>query len=76
MDEKKVMSEETKKEVRDLFEGKMGTQIDGLESYLRDLYKIGEDNDNGALKSRCMMAFRRLNEIRCDFQIGIDLNQF
>lgn len=76
MDEKKVMSNEAKKEVRDLFDGAMGTQIDGLESYLRDLYKIGEDNDNGLLKSRCMNALRRLNDIRYDFQIGIDLDQF
>lgn len=76
MDEKKVMSEEAKKEVRDIFEGAMGTQIDGLESYLKDLYKIGEENDNGALKSRCMMSLRRLNDIRSEFQIAIDLNMF
>lgn len=76
MDEKKVMSNETKKEVRDLIEGAMGTQIDGLESYLRDLYKIGEANDNGWLKNRCMTALRRVNEIRFEFQAGIDLDQF
>jgi len=76
MDEKKVMSNEAKKEVRDLFEGAMGTQIDGLESYLRDLYKIGEANDNGLLKSRCVTALRYLNNLRFDFQSGIDLGQF
>lgn len=75
-EEKKVMNEEAKKEVRDLFEGAMGTQIDGLESYLRDLYKIGEANDNHYLMSRCMTALRAVNNIRFEFQAGIDLDNF
>lgn len=76
MDEKKVMSEEAKKEACNLIESKIGTQIDGLENYLRELYQLGAANDCGVLKQRSIGALRRLNDIRTDFQIVVDLDLF
>lgn len=73
--ENKTMSEEQKEEVRDLIE-KIGTQLDGAESYLRNLYQLGKETETRPITVRSMESLRQLSKIRSDFQIGMDLNLF
>lgn len=76
MDEKKVMSEKQKKEVRRIYGSEMTPQITKLQQCLRDLYEIAEETDNGKLKCYCMSNLRSLNQMRFDFENGFYLELF
>lgn len=74
-EEKKVMSEEQKKEARELIE-KIFTQLDGAESYLKELFTKSKEFECGALTRNTYFGFKSLRNVRSDFQNSMDLGLY